>query len=241
MSKSGTAIALGLSHLKRKAQSKDVRLAEAGDSSLPIVPPADSSDKPPIVAFTEPTPTNISISTKDSSPLNFHELMTRTSSQEFFETLDNASAEELDLLLRGQDSIVPRVSLADSIEKYWRHVMTVPPEPRNFRSILSWWESRRALYNAVVGSIGLFMAVLVCWHYQLGLFILGWALSVCIVYAILANLCYSLGAFSELIVRLFHKYHRFGPIAFTLGLAFSIVVVVAQGMSLLAGLPGLQG
>ena len=187
------------------------------------------------------TVTDASSSKKYSGPLNFNKLMKEASLQEFFEALDCASAEDLDFLLRAVDLGGAKDSLTKRLGNGWRHIMTVPTGPRSLFSILQWWESRRAFYNGVVGSIGMLMAALVCWRYQLSGAMLIWALLVCMVYAIVLNLCYSLGLPAELIARSVSKFDRYGPILFTLGLTLSIIFVIAAGISMLSGLPGLQG
>jgi hypothetical protein len=194
---------------------------ELGQSKVLKVAGVDTA-RPPALKLT--------VSTKNSGPLNFKKLMAETSEQEFLETLDNASIEELAPLLQQMEWKNPEVSLSNRLEKNWRVVMTVPAEPRNFLSVLSWWESRRALYNVVVGPIGLFMAALDCYVQRLPGNFLIYAAMICAVTAVLANVCYSLGTILELIARSIKKYDRYGPILFTLGLTFSIFVVLSMGI-----------
>jgi hypothetical protein len=169
----------------------------------------------------------------NSSSLNFNKLMKEASSQEFFDALDGASAEDLELMLSSAELELPRNTLAMKVKNGWRRLMAVPAEPRSVFSILCWWESRRLFYNIVVGSVGIFMAALACLHLQLsgGLLIL--VLLTCAAWAIAGNICYTMGLLAELIARLFKKSGRYGPILFAMGLTFSIIVVISYGLSLL--------
>ncbi len=173
-------------------------------------------------------------------------LMTEAPSDEFVRVLEAATLDELQSLLREIPSHATKpfpASKTAPVLKLWIKVMDVPPEPRTFFSVLGWWESRRWFYNCVVGFTGLTFAALICLRFQLYGVFLVWALLVCALYAIVANVCYSLGVPAELIVRLFWKHDRFGPVLFTLGLIFSLVVVALTGIFYLYGLalPGLQG
>ena len=232
--------------LKRKRQSKDQNLTDTPSPSrlkLTVSSGQEKGDECLIVEDKEDplTVTDASSFSKKNNPLDFHKLMTETSSQEFFEALDSASAEDLDLLLRPVVLGAPRDSLTRRLGKSWQRVMAVPAEPRNFFSVVRWWESRRAFYNVVVGSIGMFMASLVCLRYQLSGFVLVWVLLICMVYAVVGNLCYTLGLPLELVARSIYKFNRYGPILFTLGLALSIFFVIVLGIRMVIGLPGLQG
>jgi hypothetical protein len=96
-----------------------------------------------------------------------------------------------------------------------------------------WWESRRSAYNLIVGAAGLPMVVLLMIsHVSL--------VQICVFgvlpYAFAANICYTLGFPAELISRrLFkEKASHVGPMLFTLGTMFSVILTL--GISLLYGL-----
>ena len=114
-----------------------------------------------------------------------------------------------------------------AIEKYF---FTPVYYPRSGWSILKWWESRRPLYNAAVGACGvvsLGAAVVFMslpphplpaggpWLHVLG----GVAL-----YGVLANLCYSLGAPADWLLRriLGDRAAAAGPVLFRYGFVFSL-------------------
>ena len=102
-----------------------------------------------------------------------------------------------------------------------------PPadQRRTTFSLLTWWESRRLTFNAIVGGTGLFTLLVV---YIIS-FIppsarmpLDWRPIA--VYAVLANICYSFGwAIEALAQRIWgEKCPRFGPALFRQGLAFAV-------------------
>jgi len=179
---------------------------------------------------------DMSHSKQSSKPRHLHQLVNESSSQEFLEALDNASVAEIEVYMGAMALKHPErssTSLENSIENSWLKVMEVPAEPRRLFSILGWWESRRALYNVVVGSIGLSMAALDFLCMRIPGDLLGCVLVVCAAFAIMANICYLLGPTLELMARSVKKYDRYGPILFTVGLIFSICVVVGFGLLLI--------
>jgi len=106
-----------------------------------------------------------------------------------------------------------------AVEKY---LFTPLYYPRNAWSVLRWWESRRPLYNALVGGAGFVtlgtVALLAPAPPMVRL------LGGSIVYAIAANLCYSLGPAADLLLRraLDDRAPAIGPVLFRYGLAFSL-------------------
>ncbi len=185
------------------------------------------------VAVEITSPPSLKVAASDmphSKSLRLLQLVSETSSEEFLETLDNASIAEIEFFVSALALKHPEPVLSNSLEKSWREVMEVPAEPRSVLSILSWWESGRPLYNVVVGSIGLSMAALDYFCMRLPGHLLGCVLVVCAAYAVFANVCYLLGPALELTARSVKKYDRYGPILFTLGLIFSICVVVGSGI-----------
>lgn len=90
---------------------------------------------------------------------------------------------------------------------------------------LRWWESRRLAYNAIVGSTGIV---------ALGTMYIASVLppqmpmhfppAIILVYALAANLCYSLGWGLEMVARAVwgEQAPELGPALFRQGLAFSV-------------------
>ena len=110
-------------------------------------------------------------------------------------------------------------------------VETLYPLPdirRTPLSLLRWWESRRVKYNLVVGSAGLVtlatmtLAALVLPSGQLPP--LRGLAAVVLIYALLANACYSLGWVTEVVARLVwgNRAPFMGPLLFREGLIFSV-------------------
>jgi hypothetical protein len=98
--------------------------------------------------------------------------------------------------------------------------------PRSDWAVVEWWESRRAVYNLVVGTAGL-----VSLGVAIGLALLPphpavvripW--SVIVVYGALANLAYTLGPLVDLAIRRRwgHRYAPIGPALFRYGFVFSV-------------------
>lgn len=89
-----------------------------------------------------------------------------------------------------------------------------------------WWETRRLVYNLLVGASGLPMVILLLfWHVSL--------FQICIFgvlpYAFAANVCYTLGFPAEFITRRLwkDKATHVGPMLFTLGSIFSVFITLA--------------
>jgi hypothetical protein len=114
-----------------------------------------------------------------------------------------------------------------AVEKYF---FTPLYFPRTAWSVLRWWETRRPLYNAAVGTAGLFTLGVVAALSRLPpgpaggpadpAGIVGGVLF----YGVLANLCYSLGAPADLLLRrlLGERAAAAGPVLFRYGFVFSI-------------------
>ena len=122
-------------------------------------------------------------------------------------------------------SVVP--SLAPRTETIVERYLFSPLYfPRSAWAVLGWWERRRLFYNLVVGSAGLITTAA-----ALSLTLLpplsgqgGPTLILIPVYALWANIFYSLGAPVDLLLRRWLK-ERAGPVAqamFRYGLAFSV-------------------
>ena len=104
--------------------------------------------------------------------------------------------------------------------------------------VVGWWEARRVPYNLIVGAVGLMSAaVMVSVAFtceRRGGAPIGlpdsplFAIAGILLYGIVANVCYTGGWITELVVARLWRVDtsRFGPIAFTLGTAFSVVVTL---------------
>lgn len=105
----------------------------------------------------------------------------------------------------------------------------VPDLRRTPLSSLRWWESRRLLFNQVVGATGLvtlasISALFLLGPGTLGEFSLLPLLVGAAVYGIAANVCYTLGWFIELAARAVwgRRAPDLGPLLFRQGLIFSV-------------------
>jgi hypothetical protein len=109
-------------------------------------------------------------------------------------------------------------------------------EPTLIRSplrVVQWWESRRPMYNAVVGATGL---VVLAYCYGLELLVLGhiagppW--QAVVAYGIVANVFYTFGWVVENLAERFLKrpLYGVGPALFRHGLVFSLGLTVLPGL-----------
>lgn len=107
---------------------------------------------------------------------------------------------------------------------------------------IAWWEARRVPYNLIVGITGVlsgalcFVTGMLCEHF------LGepigipdpplFALLAVAAYGVMANLCYTGGWVSELLVRKIwpEQANAFGKISLFLGLIFSILLTLVPGI-----------
>ena len=110
-----------------------------------------------------------------------------------------------------------------AVEKYF---FTPLYFPRSAWAILGWWESRRPLFNLCVGGAGLLTlgtATLLA-HLPprpMG-FLVPWG--AILVYALLANVCYTLGPVGDLLLRrvLGDRAPAIAPVLFRYGFVFSV-------------------
>lgn len=107
-----------------------------------------------------------------------------------------------------------------------RLLFPAPAEVRSTGGILRWWESRRLTFNLIVGSAGVItlgamklIAMLPPLSVNMPVFWPG-----VVAYGVFANLCYSLGFFTEAAMqRVWHdETPRVGPALFRQGLVFSV-------------------
>lgn len=108
--------------------------------------------------------------------------------------------------------------------------------PAGAGAVLLWWESRRLAFNIVVGitgvvTVGLLVANSLVRGDDCGipaqpLF----ALLLIIGYGVMANVCYTLGAFAEIVARVTmgrETASKLGQTAFIVGLALSMILTIA--------------
>jgi hypothetical protein len=116
------------------------------------------------------------------------------------------------------------------------------PLPANRRTpvgILTWWESRRLIYNVVVGATGIVTLGIIAAISLIppGLPRLAPPLPAIVAYGVIANVCYTFGPFFEIALESLWKDRVLpvGPALFRQGLAFSIgltalPIIIASGM-----------
>jgi len=108
--------------------------------------------------------------------------------------------------------------MSTAIEKYF---FTPLYYPRSNWSVIGWWESRRPLYNVLVGSVGLVsLGVNALLFPGPPLMFAGFALA----YGLAANVCYTLGPLADILLRkiLGDRAPAVGPAMFRYGLVFSL-------------------
>jgi NhaP-type Na+/H+ or K+/H+ antiporter len=106
-------------------------------------------------------------------------------------------------------------------------------------AVLFWWESRRLVYNIVVGITGIVTVGLLvanslirgddCGVPDPPLF----ALLLIIGYGVMANVCYTLGAFAEIVARITmgtESASKLGRTSFIVGLALSTILTISPAI-----------
>lgn len=119
------------------------------------------------------------------------------------------------------------------------------PSPSAWRIIL-WWEIRRIAYNALVGLAGVATILLILVAEDLhsrffgphdmetAAYFMAFAMAIC--YALMANVCYTLGWIGELFARRFKPglLPYFQTRALAHGLLFSLLLTLVPGFGILA-------
>jgi hypothetical protein len=127
------------------------------------------------------------------------------------------------------------------------------PMPTAWQAI-GWWETRRVAFNLIVGSAGTISSVLVG-VVGLGSYFLFdsdfgvpdpplFALFAVVIYAIMANVCYTGGWVAELVIRKAwpEQADRFAALSLALGVVFAVVLTLSPGVIVGAvGFFGLMG
>lgn len=150
---------------------------------------------------------------------------------EFLRLVEGASPEELQSLLTAADAAdLGRCPTPNPFSRLFAPLSYKPQEAMN---IISWWESRRLFYNVIVGLAGCVSLVFLrflCMNHIFdasplgGVLLMLWG-TFCV--AVMANVCYTAGCICDSFARYFwkDKAESFGPILFSLGLIFSLMVV----------------
>lgn len=121
------------------------------------------------------------------------------------------------------------------------------PSPRESTSAVatvSWWEKRRLQFNAVVGATGLFTlaSVYLIAAIPPGIPRFSVAPIAVVIYAAIANLCFTLGAPGELLLQRILKRdaRELGPMLFRQGMIFSVgltlLPIIMIGLAWVRGL-----
>ncbi len=115
-----------------------------------------------------------------------------------------------------------------------KRLFTVPAEPRSWYCIILWWELRRFAFNLLVGiagAISLMLFIYIASRRSTD-FEDGPEPFAVFFFAIGANICYTGGWIWELGARALwkEKAAHFGPIMFSLGLIFSILMALAPSL-----------
>lgn len=165
-----------------------------------------------------------------SQPHDAARILKELPTDEFLSLLEQSSPEQLQAFLQ---ALAPNQRpFFQALPKLFGTLLSVPEEPRGSFSIIAWWESRRILFNLIVGLCGLPTLLLLLLS---GLAHEGIIVSGTIEYALLANICYTAGWMAELIARAWwqERAKHLGPILFSLGFAFSVLLTVTAGFVVL--------
>jgi hypothetical protein len=114
-----------------------------------------------------------------------------------------------------------------AVEKYF---FTPLYYPRSAWAVVRWWEARRLVFNLGVGAAGLFTLATVNLFGNLpprpmGLLV-PWA--PVLIYALVANVCYTLGPVGDLLLRraLGARAPAIAPVLFRYGFVFSVGITL---------------
>ncbi|MEO5567658.1 MAG: hypothetical protein ABIR92_04160 [Gemmatimonadaceae bacterium] len=124
----------------------------------------------------------------------------------------------------GSDNFLERADSAGTL--IGDVLFPLPAHRRTTIGILIWWESRRLVFNAIVGSTGLvslaIMALISVIPPSIPDVVPPWQLV--LAYGALANVCFTFGPAIEITLQRLWKgrVHPVGPVLFRQGLSFSI-------------------
>jgi hypothetical protein len=165
------------------------------------------------------SPNNACIDKSAPIQLNANTLLKELTVDEFFKALDDASVDQL-------QSLINTFEKSTTTTNAHSPLFDVPAEPRTAGSIFEWWEYRRLPFNVVVGASGLiFLLYLACITTGPSILITTF------MYALFANICYTLGAPSELLFRacLRSIFPSSGPMLLQLCTLFFVLLTIFGG------------
>lgn len=197
--------------------------ASANGSTSEVLMLSNSSKSQPDPQISIPPAKKLNIRGKADAERLLKELPT----DEFLHLLEQSSPEQLQTFL---SALTPEEQPLSKVGKALIQTATsIPDEPRGPISIIAWWESRRFLFNLIVGLCGLPTLAIV---FFTGLASASLCFSGTIEYGLLANLCYTAGWICELIARHWWKERakHLGPILLSLGFSFSIFLTLGAGL-----------
>lgn len=149
------------------------------------------------------------------------------SSEDFLKLLEEASPEQLEALAAADVSRNAKPAAQAAANQ-----LVKPSSDHSIVPIVGWWESRRLLYNALVGGAGVPAVIILmfCHVHFTQILVFG-----ILPYAFAANVCYTLGFGAELIARHLwkEKATHVGPMLFTLGTIFSVVITLGISAAVL--------
>jgi hypothetical protein len=128
---------------------------------------------------------------------------------------------------------LPRTSLVSEV------LFPLPALRRTPVGIITWWESRRLIYNVIVGATGVTTLGIIAAISLIppGLPRLVPPIGAILAYGVMANVCYAFGPFIEIALQTLWKDRVLpvGPALFRQGLAFSVgltalPIIIASGM-----------
>jgi hypothetical protein len=111
----------------------------------------------------------------------------------------------------------------------------------NNKAVIGWWETRRIAYNLIVGGTGILTCVVdlliaaassIFFKSDFGTPNGAFAIFGVIFYGLMANICFTGGWITELIVRRVwpREADRFATTAFSLGVAFSVLLTLVPAI-----------
>lgn len=105
--------------------------------------------------------------------------------------------------------------------------------------IIGWWEARRLIFNLIIGATGTITCIAILAIAVISDYVFGipvgmpdppiFAFAGIIIYGVMANVCYTGGWVTELIVKKTwpDQSEQFGALSFTLGLVFAVIITLS--------------
>ncbi len=212
------------------ASKRDINLVVTGTGGV-VGEEAETDEGDHTLLLSSPTPTptltkHAALANSAAQASSFSQgnpdprrIMHELPADEFIKVLEQSTPEQLQTIISSFEKSPRNLNAPKWLQK----IVGVPSGPRSLISTLFWWECRRPVYNLVVGLAGL-PSILIFTLFGIG----HNAVFAAMIYAILANICYSLGTPAELVARLFwrEKADNYGPVLLTLGTIFSVLLTI---------------